>query len=108
MSYNYAKNLEGIFTFAFPPEALHALANGLFLHMLQESFYVILKPKKLKGLLAIQLYEWNSYPAQHCMRSHSNDGYSRLTFASGITTITNTTADNKDGILFEFTIVCLQ
>ena len=35
---NYGGNPEGIFPTACPPEGLHALENGIFLHVLQELF----------------------------------------------------------------------
>ena len=105
---DYGGNPEGIFTAACPPEALHALENGIFLHMLCELFDVILKRKKVKGLLDRHIYTWNSYPAQHCMRSHHIDGYPRLLFTSGISSLTNLKADDKVGIIFCVVIASLQ
>ena len=35
---DYGGNPEGIFTAACPPEALHALENGVILHILKEFF----------------------------------------------------------------------
>ena len=35
---DYGGNEEGIFTAACPPEGLHALENGIFLHVLREFF----------------------------------------------------------------------
>ena len=35
---DYGENPEGIFTAACPPEALHALENGIFMHLLKELF----------------------------------------------------------------------
>ena len=33
---DYGSNAQGIFSAAFPPEALHAVENGIFLHILKE------------------------------------------------------------------------
>jgi len=38
---DYGGNSEGIFSAACPPEALHALENGIYFHVLQELFKVI-------------------------------------------------------------------
>ena len=38
---DYGGNPEGIFSAACPPEALHALENGIYFHVLQELFKVI-------------------------------------------------------------------
>ena len=105
---DYGGNPEGIFTAACPPEALHALENGIFLHMLRELFDIILKSKSVKGMLDQHVYTWNSYPAQHLMRSHHIKGYPRLLFTSGITTLTNTTANDKVGVIFCIVIASLQ
>ena len=38
----------GVFTAASPPEALHALENGIMLHALKEVFSTILSPKQCR------------------------------------------------------------
>ena len=105
---DYGGNPEGIFTAACPPEALHALENGIFFHMLHELFDVILKAQRVKGLFDQLIYSWNSYPAQHLMRSHCIDGYPRLLYTSGITSLSNTTANDKVGIMFCLIVAFLQ
>ena len=103
---DYGGNPEGIFTAACPPEALHALENGIFFHMLHELFDVILKSERAKGMLDQLIYSWNSYPAQHLMRSYSIEGYPRLLYTNGITSLSNTTANDKVGMIFSLVIAC--
>ena len=105
---DYGGNPEGIFTAACPPKPLLALENGIFLHMLKELFNVILNSKKIKGILNVQVYKWNSYPTQHCMHSHNIDEYPRLLYISGISKITNITVEDKVGIIFCIIILSLQ
>jgi hypothetical protein len=61
---DYGGILEGIFTAACPTEALHALENGLFLHVLKELFHEIFDIE-ICAFLDRQVYLWNHYPAQH-------------------------------------------
>ena len=58
---DYGGNPEGIFSAACPPEALHALENGIFLHVLKELLQVMFNTKT-RALLDNQVYNWNSYP----------------------------------------------
>ena len=58
---DYGGNPEGIFTAACPPEALHALENGIFLYVLKELFAKILNLKTC-GHLDAHVYSWNNYP----------------------------------------------
>ena len=76
--------------------------------MLCELFDVILKAKSVKGMLDWHIYKWNSYPAQYCMRSHHIDGYLRLLFTSGVSSLINLKADDKVGIIFCVVIASLQ
>ena len=76
--------------------------------MLRELFDVILKPQKVKGMLDQLVKSWNNYPAQHFMRSHHIEGFPRLLFTSGITSLSNTTANEKVGIIFCLIITSLQ
>ena len=76
--------------------------------MLKELFNVILNSKKIKGILDAQVYKWNSYPTQHCMKSHDIDGYPRLLYTSRISKITIITAEDKVGIMFCIIILSLQ
>lgn len=58
---DYGGNPEGIFTAACPTEALHALENGIFLHVLKELFNEILKPAT-SSLIDGLVTSWNDYP----------------------------------------------
>ena len=53
----YGGNLKSIFTPACLPEALHALENEIVLHMLKELYKVILRSKRIKGLLDAEAYK---------------------------------------------------
>ena len=46
---DYGGNPEGIFSAACPPEALHALENGIYFHVLKELFQEILNHGSAKG-----------------------------------------------------------
>ena len=61
---DYGGNPEGIFTAACPPEALHALENGIFLHVSSELFDEMLNPRTC-ACLDEHVYRWNNYPGQH-------------------------------------------
>lgn len=67
---DYRGNPEGIFTAACPPEALHALENGIIHHLLKEVFQQNLNVKSC-SLLDDLCSNWNNYPGQHYMQSHS-------------------------------------
>lgn len=104
---DYGGNPEGIFTAACPPEALHALENGIFLHILQQFFKVTLK-KPICSLLDEHVSSWNKYPKQHYMQTHSIEGYPRMFYTSGISGLTDIKADDKVGIIFCLVIALLQ
>lgn len=104
---DYGGNPEGIFSAACPPEALHALENGIFLHVLFELFKKIFN-KNMCAYFDSQVYTWNSYPGQHLLRSHDIDGYPRLLFTNGISKITQSKADDKAGVIFCVNIAMLQ
>ena len=104
---DYGGNPEGIFTAACPPEALHALENGIFLHVLKELFENILNPRTC-GHLDAHVYSWNNYPGQHFLRGNHIDGFPRLLFTNGISSLTELKADDKVGIIFCVIIAALQ
>ena len=104
---DYGGNPEGIFTAACPPEALHALENGIIQHLLKELFEQILNTKS-GGMLDNLCSNWYNYPGQHCMRSYHIDGFPQLLFTNGISTLSNLKADDKVGIMFCVIIVGLQ
>ena len=104
---DYGGNPEGIFTAACPPEALHALENGIFLHVLQELFDSMLNTRTC-GLLDAHVYSWNNYPGQHYLRGSHIDGYPRLLFSNGISSMTELKADDKVGIIFCVIVAALQ
>src|SRR5687767_15364433 len=68
---DYGGNPEGIFTAACPPEALHALENGIYHHVLKEVFIKILKTTTCSYLDA-HIKAWNAYPSQHYLRSEEH------------------------------------
>ena len=104
---NYGGNPEGIFSAACPPEALHALENGIFLHLLKELFHQIMS-RKSSGMLDNHVGTWNTLPGQHYVRSHHIDGYPRLLFTNGISSMSDLKADDWVGIVFCIIIACLQ
>lgn len=104
---DYGGNPEGIFTAACPPEALHALENGIFLHVLRELFAEMLNPRTC-GCLDGHVYSWNNYPGQHYIRGNHIDGFPRLLFSNGISSLTELKADDKVGIIFCVIIAALQ
>lgn len=104
---DYGGNPEGIFTAACPPEALHALENGIYFHVLKELFAGILKPTA-SALIDAVANSWNQYPSQHYLRSFPIDGYPRLLYTSGISKMTDLKADDKVGIIFCIVIAGIQ
>jgi hypothetical protein len=104
---DYGGNPEGIFSAACPPEALHALENGIFQHVLNEFFNQVLKSKTRAGVDRL-VSSYNEYPGQHYLRSHHIDGYPRLLYTSGISKMSDLKADDKVGIIFCVVIAALQ
>lgn len=104
---DYGGNPEGIFTVACPSEALHALENGIFLHILKEVLDNIFQPC-ICTMFDAHIFTWNSYPGQHTMRSHAVDGYPRLLFTNYISGLTQLKADYKVGIIFALIIALVQ
>ena len=58
---DYGGNPKGIFTAACPPEALHALENGIYQHVIIEFSEKIMKPAASTHLDAL-IISWNKYP----------------------------------------------
>ncbi|HEY9299394.1 MAG TPA: hypothetical protein VIQ31_24145, partial [Phormidium sp.] len=104
---DYGGNPEGIFSAACPPEALHALENGIYFHVLKELFQEILK-HRVRGLIDAHVYKWNSLPAQHLMQAQQIEGYPRLLYTNGISGMTDLKADDKVGIIFCVIVSFLQ
>ena len=104
---DYGGNPEGIFTAACPPEALHALENGIYFHVLKEVFKETLKTT-CSALLDAHIKSWNDYPRQHYLRSFSLDGYPRLLYTSGVSKLSDLKADDKIGIIFCIIIGAIQ
>ena len=100
-------NQKDIFTAACPPEALHALVNGFFLYILREVFDKIFQPH-ICAMLDTHTYTWNTYSAQHNMRSHAIQSYPQLLFTSGISSLTQLKADDKVGIIFALIVALVQ
>ena len=104
---DYGGNPKGIFTAACPPEALHALENGIFLHVLKELFEETLKERSCR-LLDAHVYSWNMYPGQHYLCGNHIEGYPRLLFSNGISSLTDLKANDKVGIIFCVVVAALQ
>src|SRR5688500_3724300 len=96
---DYGGNPEGIFSAACPPEGLHALENGIFLHVLRELFNETFGSNTCV-LLDRHVHSWNSYPGQRFLWPNHIDGYPRLLYTSGISKLTELKADDKVGIIF--------
>ncbi len=58
---DYGGNHEEIFTAACPPEALHALENGIYQHVLEELFNQVIKTTTA-AKLDTHIKNWNKYP----------------------------------------------
>jgi len=95
----------GVFTAACPPEALHALENGIILHCLKEVFQEILTPAQHCKLDQI-VQTWTKLPCQKYLKSNYLE-YPRLYFGDGISTITETSAVTKVGIMFALVIASI-
>ena len=95
----------GIFTAACPVEGLHALENGLMKDALTEIFVTILSSQQVKELDTI-VQGWCHLPKQQYVKGSNND-FPRLYFSDGVSTITDTTASHKVGMLFATTIAFL-
>ena len=95
----------GIFTAACPVEGLHALENGLIKDALNEIFQTILSSQQVKELDAI-VQSWGQLPKQQQLKSKHNE-FPRLLFLDGISTLTDTTAAHKVGMLFATTVAFL-
>ena len=104
---DYGGNPEGIFSAACPPEPLHALENGIFLHVLKELFQQVFNTS-ICVFLDHQVSAWNYYPGQHFLCSSNIDGYPRLLFHCGISKLTDIKADDKVGIIFCVVVALLQ
>ena len=71
------------FTAACLPEALHAVENEICFHVSHERFKVILT-RTPKSILDANVYEWNSYPVQHCMCSFQITSHPRMLYSAGL------------------------
>ena len=104
---DYGGNPEGIFTTVCPPEALHAIENGIYHHVLKEVFIKILKTTTCSYLDA-HIKTWNAYPSQHYLNSSIKDSYPRLLYTSRVSKLTELKADDKVGIIFCIVIAAIQ
>lgn len=104
---DYGGNPEGIFTAACPPEALHALENGIYKNILLELFKQILKPTA-SAHLDKHVKQWCQYLRQRFLRSFTIKGYPRLLYTSGISKLSDLKADDKLGIIFCIVVAGLQ
>ena len=96
----------GVFSAANPTEWLHALDNGLIEHCLSELHSVCLTDEqavKLDNIVKNLL----QMPRQRLMTSNSNSSFPRLLWKSGISRLTDITADYKVGMLLTVIVVSL-
>ena len=101
----YGGSPGGGFTAACPPETLHALENGIILHCLKELFQEILTPAQHCKLDHI-VQTWTKLPRQKYLKSNYLQ-YPRLLFRDGISTLTETSAVTKVGIMFALVIASI-
>ena len=103
---DYGANVSGIFVAACPPEGLHALEQGIFKHLLQEVFGVVLKPEQI-ALLDREVQSWVSQPRQRFFRFSNFAESPRLMFKDGISSLKNTPGCNRAGTVFALANVSL-
>ena len=75
------------------------------LHALKEVFYTILLPKQCQ-LIDQLVQRWGKLPKQVYVRSYYFK-YPHLLFLDGITTLTETSATTKVGIMFALVLTCI-
>jgi len=102
---DYGGEPGGVFTVACPPEALHAIENGIILHCLKQVFGKILT-REPNSLLDNVVQAWRRLPKQKHMKGEMAE-YPQLLFQDGLSTITRTSAETKVGIMFAIIIAAL-
>jgi hypothetical protein len=103
---DYGANKGGIFLAACPPEALHALEQGVFKHMLESVLGGYLKPVQMT-LLDRVVQTWCSLPRQRLFRSSNFPDAPRLRFKDGISSLKQTPGCDRAGMVFALMICSL-
>jgi hypothetical protein len=103
---DYGANIWGIFFAACPPEALHALEQGVFKHLLESILGGYLKPVQMT-LLDRVVQMWTRQPRQRLFRSSNFPGAPRIAFKDGISSLKHTPGCDRAGMVFALAIASL-
>ena len=103
---NYGFCKFGIFSAANPTEWLHALDNGLIEYCLQVLIVDRLKPDYCVKL-DDHVKAMTQMPRQKLMSANSNSDFPRLMWKTGITKLSDVTADYKVGMMFTVVVLSL-
>ena len=95
----------GIFSAACPVEGLHALENGLILHMLKTLLKHDITGATAKRQLDDLIRRLGRLPRQRNVSSGSDPGMPRLRWKDGVTTLTGLTGVQKVGVMFSILIL---
>ena len=97
----------GIFSAACPVEPLHAVENGLITTCLKILFEELIRSPSQKASLDFLAKQLPKLPRQRYASSGACKSMPRLLWKDGITTITETTANAKVGIMFTIVVIGL-
>ena len=103
---DYGANKWGIFLAACPPEALHALEQGVFKHLLESILGGYLKPVQIT-LLDRVVQTWSLLPRQKLFRSSNFPEAPRLLFKDGISSLKQTPGCDRAGMVFALMVASL-
>ena len=103
---DYGANEWGIFFAACPPEALHALEQGVFKHLLEAILGDYLKPVQIT-LLDRVVQTWTLLPRQKLFRSSNFPEAPRLLFKDGISSLKQTPGCDRAGMVFALMVASL-
>jgi hypothetical protein len=103
---DYGANKWGIFFAACPPEALHALEQGVFKHLLEAILGDYLKPVQIT-LLDRVVQTWTLLPRQKIFRSSNFPEAPRLLFKDGISSLKQTPGCDRAGMVFALMVASL-
>lgn len=94
-----------IFTAACPPEALHSLENGLIFHCLKEVSGEIITPI-YQAMIDKVVQSFTTNSCQIFAKGYMKK-YPRLIFYNGISTLSDTSAGTKVGMMFALVLAAL-
>ena len=103
---NYGFCKFGIFSAANPTEWLHALDNGLIEYCLQVLISELLSDNQCIELDDL-VKDLTKLSRQRLMSANSNSSFPRLMWKSGITKLSDITADYKVGMMFTVIVISL-